>query len=158
VKTSKSAGGPLSEALSRPVTNVSLPALTGWKSMNQLPEREIDCDDSGAAWKIANDTTTPNPTKPFSLPVLYLDQYQFYVRTSLFRTNISGSPTTLTLGLQGGTAFGLSVLLNSRQIGSYFENALLKARNMTFTIQPSVLRPETEGNVLLIIMDNIGHD
>lgn len=134
---------------------IVLPELAGWKSMDNLPEKNPNYDYSGTAWKIANDTTTPLPTQPFTLPVLYVDQYGFHVGTSLFRTNITGNPTSITLGLQGGTAFGFSVFLNSVQIGAYLGNSSAEAYNMTISIQPAMLQAE---NTLLIIMDNTGHD
>jgi len=87
-----------------PEANLTLPAITGWKSMDGLPEKATAYDDSSAAWKIANDTTTMSPTTPLSLPVLYTDQYGFHTGVTLYRARISGNATAITLGVQGGTA------------------------------------------------------
>lgn len=156
--TKRSASGALTGFLKSSAKNITLPALSGWKVMNGLPEKRIDYDDSGAAWVIANKTTTPNPSKPYSSPVLYVDDYGFHTGTSLFRATVYGFPSSVTLGLQGGTAFGFSVFLNEIHIGSYLGNASLSATNQTFAIQPFVLQPHRAENVLLVVMDNSGHD
>lgn len=158
VRALKEVGGGLVARIGRPTMNLTLPTITGWKSMDSLPEKQINYDDSGPAWKVANKTTTPNPTKPFSIPFIYVDDYGFHTGTSLFRTNISGSPAAITLDLQGGTAFGFSVFLNSRHIGSYLGNVSYEAYNMTLTIPLTVLQPDQKDNVLLVVMDNNGHD
>jgi hypothetical protein len=156
VKTTKTASGSLVGSLNAPNQNFSLPALKGWKSKDSLPEKKVTYDDSGIAWKVANNTTTPNPTKPYTIPVLYVDDYKFHTGTSLFRTTISGSPTSITLGLQGGGAFGFSVFLNSVQIGAFLGNVSLGAQNVTIPVQPTLL--QQKGNVLLVVMDNTGHE
>lgn len=48
---------------------------SGWKVADGLPERWANYSDAGAGWVLANHTTTPNPTKPSTLPVLYADDY-----------------------------------------------------------------------------------
>jgi beta-galactosidase len=47
--------------------------LSGWKFSDALPEADAVYDDS--KWVVADHLTTPNPTKPLTLPVLYADDY-----------------------------------------------------------------------------------
>ncbi|QRV94936.1 hypothetical protein RhiJN_22954 [Ceratobasidium sp. AG-Ba] len=48
---------------------------SGWKVADGLPERFANHSDFGARWKLANETTTPNPTKPSTLPTPYAGDY-----------------------------------------------------------------------------------
>jgi beta-galactosidase len=47
--------------------------LSGWKFSVALPEADAEYDDS--KWVVADHLTTPNPTQPLTLPVLYADDY-----------------------------------------------------------------------------------
>lgn len=158
VRTTRAKDGSLVGSLRYSKPKVALPALTKWKSAEGLPEKQTHYIDSGAAWKVANDTTTPNPKKPYTLPVLYADQYGFHTGISLYRTNVTGKPTSVTFGLQGGLAFGFSVFLNNVHIGSYLGNGSLGAQNSTFAIKQTVLRTDANVNTLLVVTDNSGHD
>jgi beta-galactosidase GanA len=105
---------------------------------------------------VANHSTTSNPKKPLTTPVLYMDDYGFHTGISLYRASITGTPTSLHLGLQGGTAFGFSVYLNAEHLYSYTGNSTATSHNVTTGIPPSLLRKGK--NTLLIVMDNTGHD
>src|ERR1700761_1290936 len=104
---------------------------------------------------VANRTKTSNPTPPDTLPVLYADEYGFHTGISLYRARISGTPSVLNLGVQGGTAFGFSVFLNSDHLYSYKGNSSASTHNTTISIASSAVK--AKDNVLLIVMDNTGH-
>jgi hypothetical protein len=87
--------------------------------------------------------------------VLYVDEYGFHTGISLYRARISGTPSALNLGVQGGTAFGFSVFFNSEHIYSYTGNSSAETHNTTISIASSALN--TKENVLLVVMDNTGH-
>jgi beta-galactosidase GanA len=105
---------------------------------------------------VANHSTTSNPTKPLTVPVLYMDDYGFHTGISLYRASVTGTPTSLNLSLQGGTAFGYSVYMNGGHLYSYTGNSTATSHNVTVAITPSSLKGET--NTLLVVMDNTGHD
>lgn len=157
VEVKHSTGGALVGYLDGLMADPTLPALTGWKTANNFPEKSSNYSTSSSAWITANKTVTPNPQKPYAGgPVLYVDDYAIHVGTTIFRTTISGAPSEITLGLQGGTAFGFSVFLNSKQIGSFLGNSSAEAYNMTLSASSLTILP-SQDNVLVVIMDNSGH-
>ncbi|PSN61181.1 putative beta-galactosidase B [Corynespora cassiicola Philippines] len=136
---------------------IPLPPLDSWKVNDGLPERFPDYDDSGAAWVDADHETTPNPTKPDTLPVLYVDDYGFHNSFHLFRGYFTGRATAVSLSLQGGLAFGWSAWLNGQFLGSYLGNSTVGVGNLTLPFGNATVN--TNGtNVLLITQDNSGHD
>lgn len=60
-------------------STISLPSLGPWKAADSLVERAADYDDTGAAWVIANHTTTENPTVPGTPQILYADEYGMHL-------------------------------------------------------------------------------
>lgn len=136
---------------------IQLPSLESWKVKDSLPERLTGYDDSGSAWVTADHTSTPNPTKPDTLPVLYVDEYGFHNSFHLFRGYFDGAAAGVNLSVQGGQAFGWSAWLNGAFIGSYVGNSSASSGNMTLSFQNATLH--TNGtNVLLVAQDNTGHD
>lgn len=98
VATTLTSYGSLLTTLSGPTgADIVLPPLTSWKVADSLPERLTSYNDTGLAWVCkfnpffhrssktgdqhtdgtiaANHVTTSNPTKPVTLPVLYVDDY-----------------------------------------------------------------------------------
>ncbi|KAG4436423.1 hypothetical protein IFR05_008097 [Cadophora sp. M221] len=78
IKVSRTNHGSLLGALTPSIHSVesikeSLPALTDWKVADGFPERQAEYDDS--KWTIADRTSTQNPTKPATYPVLWADDY-----------------------------------------------------------------------------------
>ena len=68
--TSRSPYGSLTASLTGPlIPNLVLPALTGWKTNDSLPELLLAYDDSN--WTICNKITTLSPTYPLSFPILF---------------------------------------------------------------------------------------
>jgi hypothetical protein len=50
ITTTKAVDGSLVGKIAAPDVVISLHTLTNWKSANSLPEKEVEYDDSGAAW------------------------------------------------------------------------------------------------------------
>jgi hypothetical protein len=174
IQISKTTDGSLVGTIKGPNEVITLPELKAWRARDSLPEKNVTYDDSGLAWVgkthyllvirthkltiiAANHTETYNPIKPLTLPVLYADEYGFHTGISLYRARISGTPTSLSLSVQGGTAFGFSVFLNSEHIYSYLGTSTSSSKNITIPILPNSLL-QTSENVLLVLMDNSGHD
>lgn len=86
--------------------------------------------------------------------------------TQLFRgvfPTTPAPPTDVFLSLSGGTAFGYSAWLNGGYIGSWHGNASVATQNVTFSLSNATLvstggDSEKGENVLLVVMDNMGHD
>ncbi|WPH04809.1 beta-galactosidase [Acrodontium crateriforme] len=148
--------GSLKAQVAGPKT-VKLPALTEWKFADSLPEKEMNYDASGPAWIAADHLSTSNPTKPVTLPVLYADEYGFHNGPILWRGSFHRSTSGVRLSLQGGNAFGWSAWLNGKFIGSYLGDASLNQGKMTLSFSNATVFSNQE-NVLLVVMDNTGHD
>jgi hypothetical protein len=158
VKTSKTAYGSLIAKLPGPNSRaVSLPKLTTWRSHDSLPERLPNYDDTGKAWVAADHKTTPNPSKPSTLPVLYIDDYGFHNGAHLWRGYFNGLAKGAFLSVQGGQAFGWSAWLNGDFIGSYLGTAAGSTGNLTLSFSNATVYKD-KPNVLLILQDNNGHD
>lgn len=115
----------------------------------------------------ANKTSTPNKIKPASNnPILFVDEYAIHVGNHIFRATFSTTstpPTGIFLDLTGGLAFGYSVWLNSRYLGSYLGRSYSGSGASTFQIPNETLQPPSNSgakneNVLIIVMDNSGHE
>jgi hypothetical protein len=113
-------------------------------------------------WVVADKTETPNPTKPASNnPVLYVDDYQIHYGNHIYRATFpttDDAPTGVFLALTGGFAFGSSVWLNSEFIGSSYGLSYEGTSAQTFSFQNATLRSGTEDNVLVVVMDQSGHE
>lgn len=111
---------------------------------------------------VANKTNTTNTVIPdLSNPVLYVDEYAIHVGNHIYRATfptVSSPPAGVFLNITGGRAFGYSVWLNSDFIGSYLGLSYLGAHAEEFSFDNATLADEGEQNVLVILMDNSGHD
>jgi beta-galactosidase GanA len=134
-----------------------LPELSSWKSMDSLPERFSEYNDKGPAWVPANHTTTPNPTKPDTLPVLYIDDYGFHSGSHLWRGYFNGPAKGVSLSVQGGMAFGWSAWLNGAFVGSFLGGAMNSTGNLTLSFDNATVYAN-KSNVLLVLQDNNGHE
>lgn len=157
LRTSQTSYGSLIAQISGFNQTVQLPALDSWKVSDSLPERLPAYDDSGIAWVEADHETTPNPTKPDTVPVLYVDDYGFHNSFHLFRGYFDGAATGVNLSVQGGMAFGWSAWLNGDFIGSYLGNSTIGTGNMTLSFANGTVNTN-DTNVLLVAQDNTGHD
>ncbi|PQE05932.1 beta-galactosidase b protein [Rutstroemia sp. NJR-2017a BBW] len=135
--------------------SITLPSITGWKSNDSLPERLTTYDDSW--WVTADHMNTSNPTKPETLPVLYIDDYGYHVGNHLWRGRFEGSATGVYLSITGGRAFGYSVWLNGNFIGSYLGAAYPDTGSVEFSFGNATVNTNST-NTLLILQDNSGHD
>ncbi|CZR58948.1 related beta-galactosidase B [Phialocephala subalpina] len=133
-----------------------LPALSGWKVNDGLPERLANYDDS--KWTVANHSGTPNPSPPATYPVLYADEYGYHTGNLLWRGRFPGSnPTGVHLEVIGGTSSGWSAFLNDAYLGSYLGNTSVTKSSLDLSFSNATLSSTTE-NVLLVIQDHMGKD
>ena len=154
--TSRTSYGSLTATISGSNKTIALPPLDSWKVHDSLPERFANYTE-GAGWVDANHMTTANPTKPDTLPVLYVDDYGFHNSYHLYRGYFNGSATAVNLAVEGGMAFGWSAWLNGKLIGSYLGNTTLGTGNLTLSFANGTLNINGP-NVLLVLQDNTGHD
>lgn len=157
LKMKKTKYGSLKGEIQAAKTTITIPVLDSWKRHDTLPERHSTYNDSGPAWIEATHQTTPNPTKPLTLPVLYVDDYGFHNSFHLFRGYFEGAATGVNLTLQGGLAFGFSVWLNGDFVGSYTGNSTVGKTSLVVPFGNATMS-KNETNVLLVAQDNTGHD
>ncbi|GLB44363.1 putative beta-galactosidase [Lyophyllum shimeji] len=159
VATHKTSYGSLKATLGKPGFNAAALqkslTLSQWKYADALPERYAAYDDS--KWVVADHMSTPNPSKPQTLPVLYADDYGFHTGVQIFRGRFNGSASAATLNVQGGTAFGWSAWLNGDYIGSFPGSASAASGSLTLSFANATLVSSGE-NVLTVVMDHSGHD
>ncbi|TRX89656.1 hypothetical protein FHL15_009406 [Xylaria flabelliformis] len=161
VRINSSANGFLTAQI-KGAPSYTLPALSGWKYADSLPEIRSDYDASGVAWKTANHTKTSNPTTPASNnPVLYVDDYGVHAGSHLYRATFPTTqkpPTGVFLDITGGLAFGYSVWLNSHFVGSWLGLSYVDKQGLELSFKNVTLNSGEKDNVLVVLMDNSGHD
>ncbi|KKY18309.1 putative beta-galactosidase precursor [Diplodia seriata] len=156
LSTTRSAYGSLQAELPGIVDrDVALPALTGWKVADALPEADPSYDDS--RWTVANKTTTLSPLAPATLPVLYGSDYGFYTGVFVYRGYFDGADAAgANITVQGGVAAGWSAWLNGALVGGHPGNASLVSTSAVLDF--SKAKVVQEGNVLTVVTDYTGHD
>lgn len=111
---------------------------------------------------VANNTETPNPTKPDSSnPVLYVDDYDIHTGNHIYHATFSSTaspPTGIDLDLIGGLAFGYSAWLNGDYIGSYYGLSYEGSMATRLSFSNATLSAKGAENTLVVLMDNSGHD
>ncbi|KAI1856434.1 hypothetical protein JX265_011681 [Neoarthrinium moseri] len=139
----------------------SLPALSGWKYTDSLPEIQSNYSATSKAWVAAENTNTSNPTPPApNNPVLYVDDYGIHAGNHIYRATFSTTsdpPTGVFLNITGGTAFGYSAWLNGNFIGSWLGLSWIDLQGTTFSFSNATLNTDGD-NTLVVVMDNSGHD
>ncbi|MCW2944722.1 MAG: beta-galactosidase [Actinoallomurus sp.] len=132
----------------RPVT---LPSLTTWKTHRESPESRPGFDDSH--WRVADRTTTANPTPPVTLPVLYADEYGFHHGDVWYRGHFTamGGETGVSLSAITGRAGTYSAWLNGRFLGSTDD------RTHVFAFPAGTVHAGQD-NVLSVLVENMGHN
>ncbi|KAJ7107291.1 glycoside hydrolase family 35 protein [Mycena crocata] len=157
--TRKTSYGSLKASLAKPGLDTATLQKTlrfsNWKYSDALPEAAASYDDSN--WVVADHLTTPNPTKPGTLPVLYADDYGFHTGVQIFRGRFTGEASAVNLTVQGGTASGWSAWLNSDYIGSFPGVASATSGTLSLPFSNASLL-KTGDNVLTVVMDHSGHD
>ena len=139
-----------------PRLEVDLPDLKTleWRSIDSLPEIKAGYEDS--SWVSANQRTSNNSVQPQRTPVsLYASDYGFHTGALLYRGHFTaqGDETEFYISTQGGSAFGSSVWLNDKFIGSWKGTDVATSQNNTYTL------PKLSGGkdyVLTVLVDNMG--
>ncbi|KAL6711312.1 hypothetical protein ACN47E_005843 [Coniothyrium glycines] len=149
--------GSLKATISAYNATIQLRSLEDWKVNDGLPEKSPEYVDNSDAWVVADHLTTTNPSKPDTLPVLYVDEYGFHNSFHIFRGSFSGPSKGVKLAVQGGLAFGWSAFLNGQLVGSWLGNTTLGAGNLTLSFSNATVYTNST-NTLLVIQDNTGHD
>ncbi|KAK0660611.1 putative beta-galactosidase C [Lasiodiplodia hormozganensis] len=156
LSTTRSAYGSLQAELPGIIDrDVTLPALSGWKVADALPEANPSYDDS--RWTVANKTTTLSPLAPATLPVLYGSDYGFYTGIFIYRGYFDGTGATgANITVQGGVAAGWSAWLNGALVGGHPGNASLISTSAVLDFSGADLADKD--NVLTVVTDYSGHD
>jgi beta-galactosidase len=138
---------------------VSLPALTGWRYQQDVPEADPEYDDS--SWTVADKTSTTNPTQPATLPVLYTDEYDFHYGDVWYRGHFTatGDETSISLTAGTGRAGAWAVWVNGVYLDTVTTGTTSGAQNSQrdLTFPEGVLRPG-EDNVVSVLVRNMGHN
>ncbi|ORY70085.1 glycoside hydrolase superfamily [Pseudomassariella vexata] len=134
---------------------ISLPALTAWKSADSLPEAQPAYDDS--KWKVCDKTTTRSPVAPETLPVLFSSDYGYYAGTKVYRGYFDGANSSAVyISASGGLGFGWNAWLNGKLIGGHPGDGSFANTNATLALPSSALK--AKGNVITVVVDYHGHD
>lgn len=155
IPTRKNAYGVLMSTLSFHTPNFSLPQLINveWRYIDSLPEIRLRYDDD--RWVSANQSYTLNPRRLTTPTSLYGSDYGFNTGTLLFRGHFvaTGLESDLFLQTQGGTAFGHSIWLNSKFLGSWTGISVDDNYNQTLPIPKLAVGQPC---VLTIVIDTTG--
>ena len=139
-----------------------LPSLGPWKWHDSLPEIQPNYTVSPNVWVTADHHNTSNPSQPASNnPVLFLDEYHVHVGNSIYRATFPSTPSPpsgVYLNITGGKAFGYSAWLNGAYIGSYLGASTSATGQTEFSFSNATLTAKGRDNVLVVVMDNSGHD
>lgn len=150
------ANGVISFDVAYTVPDFSIPDLStiGWKTIDSLPEIQNTYDDS--LWTDASLTYSNNTERNLTTPTsLYASDYGYNTGNLLYRGHFTatGSESTIQLYTQGGSAYGVSVWLNSTFIGSYPGIDAASNSNLTLTLPNLVAN---NAYVLTVLVDNMG--
>lgn len=108
-------------------------------------------------WTVANKTSTVNPSGFTTPVVLYPGEYGFHTGNILWRAHFTatGSETVFNVDVQGGSAFGYSVWVDSTFIGSWVGDAVHSDFAGNFTLPK--LKPSSS-HVITILQDHMGYE
>jgi beta-galactosidase GanA len=136
---------------------VGFPALTGWRYLRDVPEADLAFDDGD--WTAADHATTNNPTRPATLPVLYMDDYGFHYGDVWYRGRFTGAATGVSLTAGTGRAGTWAVWVNGVHLGTVNTGTATGNQNSTgtFTFPDGVIRQD-DGNVVSVLVRNMGHN
>ncbi|KAK2768275.1 hypothetical protein FQN54_000128 [Arachnomyces sp. PD_36] len=140
------------------IPEFELPVLDDleWTYVDSLPEIQPDYDDS--LWVNADHDFSNNTKRPFTTPTsLYASDYGFHTGYILYRGHFTAkdSESTLSLQLQGGSAFGSSAWFGDAYIGSFVGNADSMEGKAVYKL-PELI--PGEDYVFTILIDNMGLD
>jgi len=137
---------------------VTVPDLSSqtWYYIDSLPELHRGYSD--ALWLAADYNTTDNTSRNITTPTsLYSSEYGYHTGTLLYRGRFraNGQEKTIFLRAQGGSAFGFSIWLNDRFLGSFDGIDAAASGEKTFNL-PKLMANGTY--VLTVVIDNMGLD
>jgi beta-galactosidase GanA len=136
---------------------VTLPALSGWRYMQDVPEAATAFDDS--SWAVADRKRTNNPTKPAQFPVLYNDEYGFHYGDLWYRGHFTGGATGISITAGTGRAGIWSTWLNGAPLGTVATGTNSGDQNSTGTFSFAANAIKANGdNVLSVLVRNMGHN
>ncbi|RYO74978.1 hypothetical protein DL766_009099 [Monosporascus sp. MC13-8B] len=136
-----------------------VPSSSGlkWKKIDALPELHPDYSDD--AWTAADLEETPNTAFPdLRTPTsLYAGDYGYHTRTLIFRGHFTanGDESTFFIQTQGGMAFGSSVWLDDKFIGSFVGDSTWESINANSTYELPTLEKGRQ-YVFTVVIDNMG--
>jgi hypothetical protein len=102
------------------VPDFKIPDLNSWKVIDNLPELQSDYDDSD--WVTADLKYSNNTARNLTTSVsLYASDYGFHTGSLVYRGHFTatGAESAFFLTTQGGSAYGHSVWLNDKFVGSF---------------------------------------
>jgi beta-galactosidase GanA len=136
---------------------VAFPVLTGWRYLRDVPEADPTFDDSD--WTAADHSTTNNPTKPVTPPILYTDDYGFHYGDVWYRGHFTGAATGVLLTAGTGRAGIWAVWVNGVHLGTVNTGTASGNQNSTGTFTfPAGLIRQDEDNVVSVLVRNMGHN
>lgn len=154
----QSESGVVSSILEYVEPTVALPDLASlqWKTIDSLPEIQSGYDDS--LWTTADLTYSNNTARNLSTPMsLYSSDYGYHTGNLLYRGHFTatGNESSLYLATQGGSAYGHSIWLDNRFVGSLYGADVIIFYNQTYTLPATVAGKEY---VITVLIDNQGLD
>ncbi|KAF2761706.1 family 35 glycosyl hydrolase [Pseudovirgaria hyperparasitica] len=137
---------------------ISIPDLGAveWKYIDSLPE--IKADYSDETWPDADLEKTYNDKYEQLTPTsLFAGDYSFHSGSLVFRGHFkaNGQESSLTINTQGGSAYGHSIWLGDKFVGSWEGNDVTTNYTSTNTL-PNL--SSGQDYVLTVVIDHMGYD
>lgn len=154
----QSESGVVSSSVTYVQPTVSLPDLASlqWKTIDSLPEVQSGYDDS--LWTTADLTYSNNTARNLSTPTsLYSSDYGYHTGNLIYRGHFTatGNETSLYLATQGGSAYGHSIWLDDKFVGSLYGADVIIFYNQTYKLPATTPGKE---HVITVLIDNQGLD
>ncbi|PGH09195.1 hypothetical protein AJ79_05724 [Helicocarpus griseus UAMH5409] len=126
-----------------------------WKYIDSLPELHPNYDDS--KWTVADHKESNNPRKLTTPTSLYASDYGYHAGHLIYRGHFvsEGNEESILISAQGGSAFGSSVWLNDKHLGSW--TGTDNMQNQTSTYKLPKLKAG-DSHVFTVLVDNMGLD
>ncbi|KAJ7367956.1 galactose-binding domain-like protein [Mycena albidolilacea] len=158
LKLTKTRYGTLTAQKTPTLPAVTIPNLAAlkWKTTDSLPEIQPQYFD--ALWTVVDHETTVNPAPPNTTVVLYAGDYGFHTENILWRGhfNTTGAEKGFAAELQGGSAFGFSVWLDTTFLGLWNGDSVTSVFNQSFPFATALRKGST--HVLTILQDHMGNE
>ena len=154
IPVTASSYGTLSGSIPGPTARFNPPAITGWKTQVETPERLPGYDDS--TWTVASNTTTNNPSKPpAGEAVLYADDYGYHHGDIWYRGSFTGTGAETGIALAANSVYPgrVSAWINGTYAGDVFGTG--SAETIVFPAG-SIVADGT--NVISVLVEDLGHE